>query len=352
MVQEIYQQNLDPQRLGSKTLFSSAATNAAGQKVRYFSGTDAEIYFGDIFIDEVVGIQFAVQQNVMPLFGYNSYVFDDIAVGTRMVQGSFTINFTKSSFLFEILETLKTVLNSTTQSVSAEDEGTSNTLATSNNNGLNSNNPGAISSRAPLWGRSFDLVMSYGNARQANPVANSTMLMLSNVVITSCQQQLNASGEPVYESYTFIGRDLSLSPTLPNGTAATTTTPAAVVQESENPITRAVYNESLTTKKSAQGLLSIAFEANTIVKRISVEPKLELDKDRGLHPIQASTGDSGIVTYVVPDSWRAAIKKYVMDGHTDAFPMTMVVVYETNGKETIRPGEEIAVEIHEVYSDI
>lgn len=351
MVQEIYQTNLDAQRLGSKTLFSSATTNAAGQKVRYFSGTDAEIYFGDVFIDDVVGIQFAVQQNALPLYGYNSYVFDDIAVGTRMVQGSFTINFTKSSFLFEVLETLKATLNSTTQSVNAEDEGTVDNLATSSNKGLNSNNPGTISSRAPLWGRSFDLICSYGNARQSNPVPNSTMLMLSNVVITSCQQQFSSSGEPVYESYTFIGRDLSLVPKLPNETASSASPAAPSVQVTENPIQRSVYNEEVKGK-TVQGTLGISFEANTIVKRISIEPKLEITKDRGLHPIQVSTGNRGIVNYIVPDSWREAIKKHILAGNTSTFPVTMVVVYQTNGKESIRPGQEIAVEIQEVYSDM
>ena len=90
------------QRLGDKEAFTSLVPNQNGNYIRYFSSIDAEIYFGDVFIDEATQVTWQVQQNVQPIYGYNSYVYDDIAVGARLVNGSFTINFTKAGYMYEI----------------------------------------------------------------------------------------------------------------------------------------------------------------------------------------------------------------------------------------------------------
>ena len=65
----------------------------------YFSGADVSIYLGDQFLDEVNSIQFTMIQNVRPIYGHSSYTWDDIAVGQRLVQGSFTINFKEPFYL-------------------------------------------------------------------------------------------------------------------------------------------------------------------------------------------------------------------------------------------------------------
>ncbi len=43
---------------------------------RYYSVIDAEIYFQNYFVEDVSDINWAITQNVMPLFGYNSYIYD------------------------------------------------------------------------------------------------------------------------------------------------------------------------------------------------------------------------------------------------------------------------------------
>jgi hypothetical protein len=65
----------------------------------YFSGLDVSVYFGDIFVDEVVQISFGETENVKPIFGYASYVFDCVAHGARIVQGTFAINFKDAGYI-------------------------------------------------------------------------------------------------------------------------------------------------------------------------------------------------------------------------------------------------------------
>lgn len=170
------------QRLSNKTSFTTLVPNQNNKNIRYFSSVDAEIYFEDLFIDECVQINFSIQQQTLPIFGYNSYLYDDIALGSRLINGQFTINFTKASYLYDVLNTLTGV----------RDLEFTNT----------------IDEHKPLWGKTFDIYMSYGDARQATKIANSTILVLKEVSITGCNQDLDYTGKPVYETYTFLARDI------------------------------------------------------------------------------------------------------------------------------------------------
>lgn len=204
------------QRLGNKTLFTNVVKNQNNVGVRYFSGIDAEIYFEDVFIDETVQISFNVQQQAMPLYGYNSYVYDDIALGSRLVNGQFTINFTKSNYMYQVLDTLSAMKNN-------------NQTAVVKN----------ISSRAPLWNKTFDIYMSYGDARQSPRIDNSTILVLKKVSLTSCSQELDYSGQPIYETYSFVAKDIDF---ITEGEYEEQTTPKL---EAVNPITAAYFDPSM-----------------------------------------------------------------------------------------------------------
>jgi hypothetical protein len=70
----------------------------------YFSSADVNIYFGKIWVEEIVGLQFQLAEQTMPIYGYNSFVFDHVARGKRMISGSFTINFTRTGYLQKIIE--------------------------------------------------------------------------------------------------------------------------------------------------------------------------------------------------------------------------------------------------------
>lgn len=69
----------------------------------YFTMTQARMYIGDLFIDELNGLQFALQDNKIPIYGYASRYYDAMAQGKSLVQGQFMINFISEGYLVSAL---------------------------------------------------------------------------------------------------------------------------------------------------------------------------------------------------------------------------------------------------------
>lgn len=75
----------------------------------YFSGSQAAIYIGDIFIDEVTSIQYKVTQSKTPIYGYASQLFDVVAPGVVLVDGAMSINFKEAGYLWLCLARYKAI---------------------------------------------------------------------------------------------------------------------------------------------------------------------------------------------------------------------------------------------------
>lgn len=178
----------DAKRLGDRTLFSQSVDG-----VRYYSSLDAEIYFGEKYLDDLVQIQWSVEQATMPLFGYNSYVFDDIAIGARQIQGAFTINFIKTRFLYDILQSQTAVDRS---SLFDHYYGNENLMPNSN----------LEREHMPMWDRSFNIRVGYGDYNKQGK--DTSMLVLYCAQITGCQQVLSTDGSVIGETYSFIAKDI------------------------------------------------------------------------------------------------------------------------------------------------
>lgn len=73
---------------------------------RYFSGLDAQIHFGDIYIGQLLSLDYQLQEMVMPLFAYGDYTMRRAVHGMRMVKGSFTILFQQVHLMHQILNYL------------------------------------------------------------------------------------------------------------------------------------------------------------------------------------------------------------------------------------------------------
>lgn len=80
---------------------------------KYFTITGARIYIGNLFIDECSSIQFALQDNATPVFGYASRFYDAIGQGRSLVQGQLALNFVTEGYLYTVLQEYKRVLKST-----------------------------------------------------------------------------------------------------------------------------------------------------------------------------------------------------------------------------------------------
>lgn len=188
---------------------------------RYYSSIDAEIYFGDFYVDEVTQIAYSIEQNVMPLYGYNSYVYDEMAIGSRIINGQFTVNFTKSNYLIDLLQKLESSsIQVFGEKVSKEDDGEESDLVSGqssstngsiiNKTGSNSftttNYQGIKQSRRPLWYTGFDIDVMFG--RSSSVTSQTEHVMLEGVYLISSMLNLDQTGQPVSETYTFMARDV------------------------------------------------------------------------------------------------------------------------------------------------
>ena len=170
--------------------------------IRYYSAVDGELYFGDIFIDEVTNISWNVQQQTMPIYGYNSYTFDDIAVGSRLIQGQFAINFTKSNFLTN-LQNNTSAFKQVSRRMYADDNPQTTSFSDYRKQ-----------LHLPMWDKGFDIVIGFGKVNGSissltSSSPYSTYVILNCVQVTSSTIQLDYNGNPVQEVYTFIARDMN-----------------------------------------------------------------------------------------------------------------------------------------------
>lgn len=58
----------------------------------YYSSTDTKIYMDDIEQTEIAYLNYSLQEQLKPLYGYSSRTFDDVAVGNRIVTGMFKVS--------------------------------------------------------------------------------------------------------------------------------------------------------------------------------------------------------------------------------------------------------------------
>lgn len=85
------------------------------QDGKYFTTTQARMYIGNLFIDELNTVQFAYQGNRIPIYGYCSEDLDAIGSGRRLVQGQILINFISEGYLYTVLREHQRLLADSTQ---------------------------------------------------------------------------------------------------------------------------------------------------------------------------------------------------------------------------------------------
>lgn len=221
----------------------------------FFTGSDVRIYFGDTWVDEITGLAFAVQEQVQPIYGYASYTYDAVARGSRSIQGQFSINFKESYYLHSVMNRLEQKMkeqkSSGLQAKSGDgmygfynDKITVDHLMKSVTDDANFEKYATMYEKA-LWGEEDSLSMrTLVNKRQSNsyfapdskPNLNKegftimvlygpeqglkemyasgtedisrTAHSLTGVHITGVTQQIDSSGQPLQETYTFIAQDI------------------------------------------------------------------------------------------------------------------------------------------------
>ncbi|WDI05124.1 hypothetical protein PUW25_25285 (plasmid) [Paenibacillus urinalis] len=217
----------------------------------YFSGADVNLFFGDIWVDEATSIQFALSEQVLPVYGYHSYTMDTVARGQRMVQGQFSINFKGVGYLKEVLKNATAINYAVNQAqqegvIKKEDFKKYKLDEILTMYGKESFEQIAEEYEAALWGTSddesrltnpyttffpadpygFDIKINYGAVSESlNPgtqfftTAGSFRTPANVTVETVNGVQLNGlskvgigtsfEGQPITEVYNFIARDIN-----------------------------------------------------------------------------------------------------------------------------------------------
>lgn len=215
----------------------------------YFAGSDVYLIFNNEFADEIVEIQFSMTEQVAPIYGYASYTYDAVARGSRLINGSFRINFKESRYLYDLMgvgersyynprSARKIVEDAVKKNFTYIDAEIVNSLLVS---GQDDKLDDMISeNQETLWGQAseaigestvahkpyftermsnpemkqggFDIVISYGD-RNFHPDAITqylpgTVKVINGVQLTGVSQIVAPTGEAVLEEYTFLARDL------------------------------------------------------------------------------------------------------------------------------------------------
>ena len=226
---------------------------------KYYSGMCVRVYFGEYWVDEISEIEFSLQEQVAPIFGYASYTWDKVARGNRYVTGSFVVNYKEVGYLQTILNSLSSNMTEnntwfdyeTFSSINEEKGKAHRDLKASDL--IENFEELAESYEDALWGKDvsdvnllmsrqtdsffygdrynkdntkmkdhgFNILMTYGsedlntggatcapNDCNNNGYYSNTAQTIVNVQLTGCSQRVDPSGNPVQEVYTFIAKDI------------------------------------------------------------------------------------------------------------------------------------------------
>ena len=223
----------------------------------YFSGSQVNIYFGDIWVDEITAMELSIQENVQPIYGYASYTADAWARGTRLITGTFRINFKESYYLHAILnelqykaqenqepfhsgqnkqpavKTIEELLAMTNEPMAAE---RFENIANEYQNAIwgrtidgsflrkmeNQETDAYFYSRMrqpDLHSEGFNMLITYGPFIEAHNYiykddkitehVDHTIESISGVQIAAMTKVIQGSGQPIEEQYTFVAKDIN-----------------------------------------------------------------------------------------------------------------------------------------------
>lgn len=200
----------------------------------YFSGSQASIFIGDVWVDDILDWQCSVGAQATPIYGYGSTFYDRAVQGRVLVQGSFTINFREPNYLFAILaryQSFKPRLNVKEQQVTSplledlelkelsyqdkrknidnffSDLNSEGTIEGSVSNmilggtGI-TEDPSRTSNHFAI--PTFDIRIGYGTTLDENTVAEKIL----DVKLVGKGKIISANGEPIRESYSFFAKNL------------------------------------------------------------------------------------------------------------------------------------------------
>lgn len=198
----------------------------------YYTGANAVVKIDGIDVGEAVAIRYALIQNRTPLYGYNAPLFNAVADGQVIVQGSLAVNYITHEYLLAVIRSQVDVVDIIeTPDVSVEDLDLLSTVQIENiilsqDEGRKIEalkdkfwGPGPSALRRATndyntdlgtsWGRpdqhtrSVDIRVNFGDQLKSN---GSTYHILENVFFLGRSMGTAITEDPLIEQFDFIAR--------------------------------------------------------------------------------------------------------------------------------------------------
>ena len=177
---------------------------------KYYSDISAELYFNGHWFEDITAVQWHIQRQTYPLFGYNSFIYDDVALGNRIIYGMFTINFTEPNKLQNVIAQSKIDAKADTDVASYEKLSQTVNKTTININGqttkLETND-----AHSTIWSPRFDIDVVFGES----DVLKSTVILPKHIILWDChlmgsQIRMATNDGVLQEIYQFLARDFKV----------------------------------------------------------------------------------------------------------------------------------------------
>lgn len=181
----------------------SGAVSSAILK-RYYSSIDAEIYFNGEWIEDIANINWQINQRTQPLYGYNSYIWDDVAQGNRIITGAFTINVTNTRSMENAIANGNSGIVNTEAPADFEDIEkflVQSEAEISQNEGTVYSNPAHFN----IWTDKFDIDIVCG---ESNEMSGFPLhIILKDCYIQTSAEIKDKNGDVSSRAHFFIARD-------------------------------------------------------------------------------------------------------------------------------------------------
>jgi hypothetical protein len=209
-------------------------TATVNTNIRYFSGSQASLYIGDVWVDEITSYSFTLQHDRSPVYGYGSQHWDFMPRGTIIIMGEFTINFKEPNYLWIILERYKRFKLAGSKRTKSESDALNDlekklqvrpeSFESDTRRSLESffraqvkdvksiqeavriNAEGQLlqgKQKELMNHTSFNMVLGYGASG-----ADSIGERINDIQIMQKTKTLQSDGRPITETYSFIARDM------------------------------------------------------------------------------------------------------------------------------------------------
>lgn len=177
---------------------------------KYYSDISAELYFNGQWFEDINAIQWQVQRQTYPLFGYNSFIYDDVALGNRIIYGAFTINFTEPDKLRNVIAQAKTEAKDNNNTASYE---TYSKIVHETNITIDGTVTKLIGNdaHATIWSPRFDIDIVFGESDKIG----QSIILPKHIILWDChlmgsQIGMATNDGVLQESYQFLARDFKV----------------------------------------------------------------------------------------------------------------------------------------------